>query len=284
MATGVLPLLERVGRAALHHRGLASRHVHTARGVVHAYDGPGGGALPTTAVIHGLGSAAAPFAPVLSRLRRHARRVVAPELPGHGASAAPDAVMTPDELFATMREALDALLPEPAVVCGNSLGGAVALRYAIERPERVRGLVLVSPAGARMADHEWDELSRTFADAATTSALPFTRRLYHRPPWFLPVLAGDVRSLLSRPVVRDLLASVTPDHAATPDELARLSMPVLLVWGRSERLLPASGLAYYREHLPPHAVVEEPHGFGHCPHFDDPSRIARLITDFSRTV
>lgn len=46
-----------------------------------------------------------------------------------------------------MTEALDALLPEPAIVCGNSLGGAVALHYALARPEKVLGLVLLSPAG-----------------------------------------------------------------------------------------------------------------------------------------
>ena len=93
-------------------------------------------------VLHGLGAAATPFGPVLTRLQRHARRVVAIELPGHGFSATPPASLGATELLGAMREALDAVLDEPAVVCGNSLGGAVALRYALDRPERVRGLAV----------------------------------------------------------------------------------------------------------------------------------------------
>jgi pimeloyl-ACP methyl ester carboxylesterase len=45
-------------------------------------------------------------------------------------------------------------------------------------------------------------------------------------------------------------------------------------------LLPASSLAYFRRHLPGHVVIEEPEGFGHCPHVDAPARLARRIVDF----
>jgi pimeloyl-ACP methyl ester carboxylesterase len=54
--------------------------------------------------------------------------------------------------------------------------------------------------------------------------------------------------------------------------------------GQSERLLPASSLAYFRRHLPDHAVIEEPKGFGHSPHFDDPARFAARLIAFMRTV
>jgi pimeloyl-ACP methyl ester carboxylesterase len=183
-----------------------------------------------------------------------------------------------------MRDALDHLIDEPAVLCGNSLGGAVALRYAIDRPEKVRALVLISPAGARFTDAELDDLRKTFDLGSTREAVAFLERLYHRPPWFAPLLAGGVREMMRRPVVQDLLRSATPDHAPTPAEIAALPMPVLFLWGRSERLLPASSLSYFRQHLPPHALVEEPHGVGHCPHFDDPAALAARIVDFSRSL
>jgi pimeloyl-ACP methyl ester carboxylesterase len=61
-------------------------------------------------------------------------------------------------------------------------------------------------------------------------------------------------------------------------------MPVLLLWGQSERLMPSGALAYFRRHLPANTLVEEPPGFGHCPHFDDPSRLAARIVEFERTV
>ena len=183
-----------------------------------------------------------------------------------------------------MREALDAVLDEPAVVCGNSLGGAVALRYALDRPERVRGLVLTSPAGAPLSDDELATLRSGFDLGTDADARAFMARLYHRRPWFGPIVAGEVRTLMHRPVIRDLLASARADDAPTPPELAALRPPTLLWWGRSERLLPPSGLAYLRANLPAHAVVEEPEGLGHCPHIDDPARLAERIVTFARTL
>ena len=63
--------------------------------------------------------------------------------------------------------------------------------------------------------------------------------------------------------------------------LAALAMPILLLWGQSERLLPKSSLAYLRRHLPGHAIIEEPAGFGHCPHIDDPARLAARLVAFA---
>ena len=58
-------------------------------------------------------------------------------------------------------------------------------------------------------------------------------------------------------------------------------MPTLLVWGRAERILPASGLAFFRAHLPPHARIEEPERCGHSPHLDRPAWLARTLVDFA---
>jgi pimeloyl-ACP methyl ester carboxylesterase len=57
-------------------------------------------------------------------------------------------------------------------------------------------------------------------------------------------------------------------------------MPILFLWGRSEKLLPPSALRYFRDHLPAHAIVEEPHGFGHTPQLEEPARLAARILAF----
>jgi pimeloyl-ACP methyl ester carboxylesterase len=61
-------------------------------------------------------------------------------------------------------------------------------------------------------------------------------------------------------------------------------MPVLLVWGRSERLLPDSHLDYYAKNLPRRTVVERPYGFGHCPHVNAPGPMVERIVSFARGV
>lgn len=280
----VVSIAERLGRAALRARGIASRTVPTSIGRVHVFQGRGRGSLPPVVVLHGIGSAAVPFGPVMGRLTPHVRGIVAPDFPGHGWSEPPHGPLTPEVLFEVMVDVLDRVLDEPAVVLGNSLGGAVALRYARERPARVKGLVLLSPAGARMSDDEIEDIRRAFHMPTRSDARAFLARVYHRAPPIAPLIASGVRERLQRAPVRELLRHVRPDQHATPEELGALSMPVLLVWGRSERLLPPSSLAYFREHLPSHAQVIEPDHVGHCPHFDDPAWVARRVIELARSV
>ena len=88
---------------------------------------------------------------------------------------------------------------------------------------------------------------------------------------------------MKRPAIRDVVGAATLDDLPAPESLGALAMPILLLWGQSERLLPASSLAYLRRHLPGHAIIEEPAGFGHCPHFDDPARLATRLVEFANS-
>lgn len=278
----LIPLVERLGRRVLKGGGFRSRFVRTRVGAIHVYEANGTGDLPTILVLHGLSSAASAFVPILLRLRRHARRVVAVEYPGHGFSEAPSVKLTPEVLYEAVFAALDEVVPEPAIVVGNSLGGGVALHLAVERPERVLALALLSPAGSRTTDEEWQRIRDVFTIQTRADARRFLDTIYHRTPYVARLLAHEMPEALSRAAIRDLLATATNDHAPTPEALAQLKMPILFLWGRSERLFSQHQLDYFRQNLPPHTVVEEPEGFGHCPHFDAPSELTRRIVSFAR--
>jgi pimeloyl-ACP methyl ester carboxylesterase len=280
----LLPLLERAARSALNRSGLTSRAVRTQIADHHVYDARGAGALPTVVVLHGISSAATAFAPVIQRLRPHVRRVLAPDAPGHGFSSGPFEPLTPDSLFASMRELLDAELDEPAILFGNSLGGGVALNYAIERPDRVRGVFLSSPAGAAMSEEAFQSFLRMFDMRSPAQTRAFLGRLYHRTPWFAPLIAGDVQRMFARDAILSFTSSARSQHLFQKEQLAALKMPIHLVWGRSERLLPKENLDFFKESLPSHATIDEPEGFGHCPHLDDPARLTREIVAFAQRV
>jgi pimeloyl-ACP methyl ester carboxylesterase len=280
----LIPLVERLGRRALRRRGARTRWVETPAGRMHLYDVPGHGTLPTTVLLHGIGSNATPFGPLLARLQRHVRRVIAPDYPGHGFSSPPQGTLTPDALFEAVTGVLDDAIDAPAILLGNSLGGALALHYAIARPEKVRALVLVSPAGAQSTDDEWRALRAAFDLTSRASALRFLGRVYHRTPWFAQVVAHEVPASMHRRAVRELLASATNEHSPAIEAIEALPMPVLFVWGQSERLLPQTHFDYFVKHLPKHAVIERPEGFGHCPHIDAPGAVAQRFVDFARAI
>lgn len=277
----LVPLAERIGRLALRRRGVVARWVATDHGRLHVYDARGRGSLPPIVLLHGLGSASTPFGPLMARLRPHTRRVVAPDLPGHGFSEE-HARLTPEVLFESVASAIDAVVDEPVILVGNSLGGAVALHYALAHGPRVRALVLVSPAGAHSTAEEWDELRRTFSLRSRAEARAFVDRLYHRPPWITHLVAHELPHVMARRAVTDLVGAASNDHFAKPDELRALKVPILFLWGESERLLPDSHFDWFARHLPAHAIIDRPRGFGHCPHFDDPAELARRITAFAR--
>lgn len=277
----LLPLAEQLGRLSLRQRGAHSRFLETRHGRIHYYDLPGSGQLPTTAVLHGLGAAATAFGGLLSRLRPHVQRAIAPDHLGHGFSDGDGSKVTPDNLLQAALETLDRTLTEPAVLVGNSMGGVIAVKYALSRPRRVRALVLVSPAGACWTDEEWQALQQAFRLESRAHATQLLRRLYHQPPWFLSLLAHEMPARLSCPTVRALLGAPQTRSTLTPEELGGLQVPTLLIWGESERLLPCTHLEYFRRYLPRHAAIERPCGFGHSPHVDAPQALAERITAFA---
>jgi pimeloyl-ACP methyl ester carboxylesterase len=281
MLTGrLLPMMQRAARLTLNAYGFSSRLQETPLGRVHVFDAVGAGKLPTIVVLHGIGSAASQFARLLLALRPHARRVLAPDLPGHGFSDDPREPVHPELLFLTLRDLLDGLCDEPVVLLGNSLGGALALRYGLDHPARVRKLVLISPAGAQMTTREWESLLDDFRVETAGQARLLLGRLYHRTPLYMPLFASSLRDSLQRRVVRDMLRTASQADLPTPERLQQLNVPTLLIWGRSERVLPPSSLAYFRAHLPAHSLIEEVEGFGHCPHVDDPVRLAQHVLAF----
>ena len=98
--------------------------------------------------LHGLGNNAYVWRRVMPRLCP-GLRVIAPDLPGFGQSEEPRHRPLLLEYVRIIGELIDRLAPgEPVALVGNSVGGAVALRLALDRPERVSRLVLVDPAGA----------------------------------------------------------------------------------------------------------------------------------------
>lgn len=274
----VMPVLERVTRAVLVRRGVESRHVNTPIARVHVYDARGEGGRKPVVLLHGIGASASPFAPVLARLRKSSRRVLALDAPGHGLSGTPRSTLDPERLFESIQHVLDHELRESALLVGCSLGGAMALRYAQQRPQNVAGLMLASPGGAPVEDpDERERFLRLFQVENLQDARAFLERLHHEVPWYGPLIGPDLIRLFKNPSVRSILRTVRPEHFFKPEDLSALSMPIRVLWGRSDRVIPVSCLEFFKKNLPSHAVFEEPHGVGHSPHTEAPRMFMAAI-------
>ncbi|WP_224367061.1 alpha/beta fold hydrolase [Hyalangium versicolor] len=275
--------VQKVMRHVLVKRGVESKVVTVAGQSVHMYDYRGQGRGAPVVLVHGLGGSANGFAGLFRRLGSRFSRVMAVDLPGHGFSAAycggPVCVRGQfDVLSAWCKQEVG----EPAFVVGNSLGGAMAVNLAAEHPECVKALALVAPAGAALTPEATDALLNSFDVRTASEARALTRRLFHKAPLPLILFANEMKKFYGSPTVQALAAEAKATRASlAPEALRGLSMPVLLLWGASERLLPAETLDYYRAHLPPHAEIHVVEGFGHVPQVERPDELVSHLVRFA---
>ena len=160
------------------------------------------------------------------------------DLRGFGRSEARDGAQFShsDDLLALM----DARGIDRAALIGLSMGGGIALNFALNHPERVSRLVLISPAmtGWEWSD-EWKALWRGVADAARAGELPLARQRWLDHPMFAvlrenPALADELRRSIDgyhgRQWIRDWQRDELPDI----DRLHTLAMPCLLLTGERD--------------------------------------------------
>lgn len=270
--------------AQLQLRGFVSRRIPTSAGAVHVLEAKGRGELPPLLVLHGFAGAAHFYDGVLLRMRPHVSRVIAPDLLGHGLSDMPQGGLDHACVGTALLEALDEAITWPVLVFGNSLGGAAALRFAMLRPEKVLGLFLVAPGGAPMEGEELRSFVSRFRLQNHRDALEFVDRLFDRPHPLRHALAVGTRHQFGKPGLRELIERISPENLLHPEELAKLTMPIQVVWGAADRILHASHLEFFRQHLPAHAKVQIVEHFGHTPHMDYPEELHRRLLAFVRDV
>jgi len=232
--------------------GLAER-LHERRGVrIRVFEGGDG---PPLLLLHGFGGSAWNWTEVAPRLP--GRRLIVPDLPGHGASSP-----LPAASIAGFADAVAGLLDEPAGVVGHSLGGVVALRLAERHPELVRGLVLAAPAGISSSSRA-AEVTLGLLGLVRPGRLPGRRaELVAGSPRLKRLLFGrfevaDPDSLSARavhgfldamPLHTDALGAGLALARDDPRrDLDRVRCPVLVLFGARDRQVPlADGFEYAR--------------------------------------
>ena len=185
------------------------------------------------------------FQAVIPALAEH-YRVLAIDWPGYGRSAMPDPLEAISARFFhnVLRECLTTLALPPAMFIGNSVGGVAAARLAIESPERVRGLVLVSPGG--FTPH--NVITRAFC-RFQGSRFAFSPRFFAGR--YLKHRTATVQAMLERAATSQATAArlavnravwrsfIEPDHDLR-QRASSIKAPTLLLFGKHDPVIPAT--------------------------------------------
>lgn len=278
----LLETLHTVVRRALVARGVESSLRTVGGESIHFYKLAGRGTGVPVVLVHGLAGNANGFARMLFGLAARFPCVYAVDLPGNGFSPLPESgPLALDEHLGVLHAFCREVVRVPALVVGNSLGGALALTLAVEHPEDVAALGLLAPAGARLPPERFAELMGRLEVRTARDGLAFTRRLFHRAPVTALLFAPQMAKVHNTPAVRAIRAQATVDDHLSPEDLARVEVPTLLLWGGSEKLLPPEMLDYYRQHLPTSARIEVVDAVGHVPQMERPREMVRRLGDFA---
>lgn len=257
-------------RQALGSAGLEKRKVATAVGRLTFWEG--GRGTPVV-LLHGAGDQAGSWQKVVAPLAERHRLLVL-DLPGHGDSA-PDRGPLPLALGVAAVEAVLAARAEGerATLIGNSMGGWMALLYALEHPERLRSIVLENggglsgelPSGFTLLPKNRDETRRMLAALTGPES--------KQPPDF--VLDDLAQKLRKGPLPRTMEGFQPSD--LLDGRLGGLDLPVALVWGDADQLFPLAYAERLHGEIPGATLAAIP-GCGHVPHVECPERFLAAVT------
>jgi len=206
-----------------------------------------GGDGPPVVLLHGPGEFAACWMRVIPELAE-AHLVIAPDLPGHGASELAGEPLDTAKVIAWLGELIERTCPSPPTLVGHLLGGAIAARFAIDHPDRLSRLVLVDTYGlGRFWPTPRYALAMLAFSARPTEGTQ--ERLFRQCTFDLDGLReqlGERGQLLEAyaldraraPGVNAALKHLMPQlgvPAIPPAELARIAVPTTLIWGRHDR-------------------------------------------------
>jgi pimeloyl-ACP methyl ester carboxylesterase len=190
-------------------------------------------------------------------------RVIAPDLPGFGYSGPLSHYDLPAYADA-LRSFLDALNIEQINLLGHSMGGQIAIALAAAYPDRVNALVLADSAGMPRVEPRWLVPFKMLADSSLRHW-----RLYPS------LMRLGVRASAGREGLKLLQAAHVHGY------LKSLTMPVLVIWGSRDRVVPLEHGALLVRAIP-NARLAVVRGAGHMPYYQKPHEFNRIVLSFLR--
>ena len=220
-----------------------------------------------------------PFSQAVARLGGVEAGMLAVDLPAHGKSAA-EAAGSLEEMVAALEHTLLDAGVERCHLAGHSFGGALALATSAQSSRlEVRSLALLAPAG--LGPESNGAFLRGLTDATRRSSLvPWLKQLFADPARLDEGFIATAWQQLENAEARERLAVVAdtffPDGTQRLDLrhlLNDLTMPVRVLWGQQDRILPVR----HADGLPGHIAVHRFAGVGHLPYVEAEAEVARVV-------
>ena len=242
---------------------------------------------PPVVWVHGSGpgvNAYSNFAPNYKVIAAAGYRSVMPDMIGFGWSSKPTGIDYTLELFVqSLREFLDQLEIRRCILIGNSLGGAISMKFAIDHPERVEKLVLMGPGGIESRETYFkmpgiQKMVSQFTGAGfDKKGLKGLLELLSYDPKFVTEELVEERFNVLQTQPKDVLGRmIIPDLSP---ELWKIRCPVLGFWGVEDQFCPSSGYEKILRAVPDSRFIMYSH-VGHWAMIERAADFNRYVLEF----
>jgi len=264
--------------------GVTARAHYRIRGDVNA---------PTILLLHGSNASLFTWEP-WSKTLSDQFRVISVDLPAHGLTGpTANRDYSGQGMVNFVKAFADKLNLKTFTLAGNSMGGAVAARFAEENPARVDHLILVDAAG--MPSKQGDQIPVAFRLLRMGWLQGILSHIDPKPL----VKEGLGDAIVEKKVLTDQMVQLYTDMAllegerqatferfnqvgdrdAIRKDVGKLTMPVLILWGEQDHLIPAATAAMWKDAIPGAKVLIYA-GVGHIPMEEVPNQSARDVREF----
>jgi pimeloyl-ACP methyl ester carboxylesterase len=248
------------------------------------------GAGPPLVLLHGLGGTWRYWAPAMALLAGRAR-CIALDLPGFGQSDARPGGFALDSAAGDLAAVVRSLGSGPAVICGHSLGGPLAVRLGRSHPDVASRLVLVGPSGIEPTP-AWQRRALALVpayDVLRRAPVPWERGLLRVRPLRRAVLGmlvddpATVSLAMARSIVdggreaRELPSAARASlDTGLADEAREVAAPIAAIWGDRDRMVPPAHAERLLRAVPS-ATLHLLRACGHLPMVERPEAFAALL-------
>lgn len=210
------------------------------------------------------------------------RTVYAIDLPGHGGSSRLSGFSDFSAFANAVAVFMDSQGIPTAHVAGHSMGGAIAIQLALSHPDRVRSLTLIASAGLG-TEIDGEYIEGFISSSRRKEIKPFLDRLFADPSLVNKQLIDDVLKFKRMDgsdsylrLMADCFWNAGKQSRVLRDRLSALGIPVLVIWGSNDRIIPATHAQDLPANVEIHIIPES----GHMVQMEAAPKLNRMVQSF----
>jgi pimeloyl-ACP methyl ester carboxylesterase len=236
------------------------------------------GSGPAILILHGWGGSSSSWVGVQKNIAARGFKVLCPDFPGFGKSDSPKDVWDVTDYMNWTVDFVKSQNLEKFFILAHSFGGRVAIKFALNFPDKIEGLIFCNSAGIK---HEPDFKAKIILQLSKLGNLIFT-------PKFLARFKDRIRNLFyfflrrkdyikANGIMREIIKRVL-DEDLLPC-LSQIKERTLIVWGKRDKLVPIEDANLFKEKIKNSKLKILPN-IGHSPHLEAPEELTKIILDF----